>query len=162
MNEQLTTPELSGQTHNPTRTSRSGVEQQLYPARTRLGKTARLLGKYGSTSLLATGADFTAFHLALTYIGATPVQATIIGRSVGSVVAFLLHRAWVFKSSQKRDGNVLRLKYVLGIFIGMGLNAAGVWLLNGFAGLDPWPARVVTASAVWFFVFLFNKKIVFG
>ena len=153
MNEQLTTPPPSGQAVN---------EQGLYPVRQRIKKTTRLLGKYGSTSLLATGADFTAFHLALTYIGATPVQATIIGRSVGSVVAFLLHRSWVFSNSKNRDGNVLRLKYVIGIFIGMGLNAAGVWLLNGFAGLAPWPARIVTATTVWLFGFLFNKKIVFG
>ncbi len=80
------------------------------------------------------------FHVALAYLGATPVLATIIGRSVGSAVSFVLHRSWVFRYSKNRDGNVLRLKYVAGIFIGLGLNAAGVW----------------------FFGFLFNKKIVFG
>ena len=139
-----------------------GEEQLILPAHQRLKKTVELLSKYGSTSLLATGADFTAFHLALTYLGATPVQATIIGRSVGSIVAFLLHRSWVFKSSNKRNGNILMLKYVMGIFIGMGMNVAGVWLLNGFADLAAWPARVLTASVVWLFGFLFNKKIVFG
>lgn len=126
------------------------------------GKKAHLLGKYGSASVAATTADFAMFHVALTFLGATPVLATIIGRSVGSVVAFLLHRAWVFRHSKNRDGNVLRMKYVLGIFIGMGLNAAGVWFLNGVAELEPWPARIATATTVWFFGFLFNKKIVFG
>lgn len=121
-----------------------------------------MLGKYGSTSLVATGADFTAFHLALTHMAVSPVQATVVGRAVGAVVAFLLHSSWVFRHSKNRDGNILRLKYVLGIFIGMGLNAAGVWLLNGWVGLGAWPARVTTACAVWLFGFLFNKKIVFG
>ncbi|MCW5923107.1 MAG: GtrA family protein [Saprospiraceae bacterium] len=127
-----------------------------------LRRQAQLLGKYGSTSLAATTADFAMFHAALTLLGALPVQATVMGRSVGSVVAFLLHRSWVFKNAKNRDDNALRIKYVVGIFIGMGLNAAGVWLLNGGLGVEPWPARVVTATAVWLFGFLFNKKIVFG
>ena len=123
---------------------------------------AQLIGKYGSTSVAATTADFAAFHVALAFLGMAPVLATITGRAIGSVVAFVLHRSWVFRHSRHTDGNALRLRYVLGIFIGMGLNAAGVWLLNGFVGMEPWPARIVTATAVWFFGFLFNKKVVFG
>jgi putative flippase GtrA len=127
-----------------------------------VGQQVHLLGKYGFTSVAATTADFAIFHVALTIAGATPVLATIAGRSVGSVVAFLLHRTWVFRHSKYRDGNALRMRYVLGIFFGMGLNAAGVWFLNGVAGFEPWPARIATATTVWFFGFLFNKKIVFG
>ena len=56
----------------------------------------------------------------------------------------------------------MRINYVLGILIGMLLNAGGVWLLNGVTGVDPWPARIVTAIAVWLFGFLFNKKMVFS
>lgn len=112
--------------------------------------------------MAATTADFAMFHIALTIAGAAPVLATIGGRSVGSVVAFLLHRSWVFRHSKKPDGNALRIKYVLGIFFGMGLNAAGVWFLNGVAGFEPWPARIATATTVWFFGFIFNKKVVFG
>lgn len=125
-------------------------------------KKAQLLGKYGSTSIAATSADFATFHVAMTLLGATPVQATIFGRSIGSVIAFLLHRSWVFKNAKNRSGNLLKMKYVLGIFIGMGLNAAGVGLLNSGIGLEPWPARVITATSVWLFGFLFNKKIVFA
>lgn len=44
----------------------------------------------------------------------------------------------------------------------MGLNAAGVWLLNSIGGVEPWPARITAATTVWLFGFLFNKKIVFG
>jgi putative flippase GtrA len=111
---------------------------------------------------MATAADFAMFHVALTFLEVTPVWATILGRSAGSVVAFLLHRSWVFKNSKHRDSNVLKIKYVLGILIGMGLNAAGVWFLNSVLTLGPWPARIATATAVWLFGFLFNKKIVFG
>jgi putative flippase GtrA len=127
-----------------------------------MGRATAQLGKYGSASLMATSADFAVFHATMTYLDATPVLATVLGRSVGSVVAFLLHRSWVFRSSKHRDGNVLRLKYVVGIFLGMGLNAAGVWLLNSVAGMEAWPARISAAVTVWFFGFLFNKKVVFG
>lgn len=125
-------------------------------------KAARLLGKYGSVSVAATSADFAMFYVAMTLSGAAPVLATIIGRTVGSVISFLLHRTWVFRYSKKRNGNMLKVKYIMGIFIGMGLNATGVWFLNGALGLDPWPSRILTATTVWFSGFLFNKKIVFG
>jgi putative flippase GtrA len=144
---------MPGQQPSPFR--QSTTEQQ------RVAK-AQLIGKYGSTSVAATTADFAAFHAALSFLGMAPVLATIIGRAIGSIVAFLLHRSWVFRHTRHADGNALRLRYMLGIFIGMGLNAAGVWLLNGFVGMEPWPARIITATAVWFFGFLFNKKVVFG
>ncbi len=132
------------------------------PERPRYLAHVHLLGKYGSSSLVATTADFATFHATLMYLGASPVMATITGRAIGSVFAFLLHRSWVFKHSKTRDSNFLKIKYVLGIFAGMGLNAAGVWLLNGYAGWEPWPSRITTATTVWLFGFLFNKKIVFG
>jgi putative flippase GtrA len=127
-----------------------------------LKQSLHLLGKYGSTSLVSTAADFSVFHLALTGIGATAVGATVAGRLMGSSVAFLLHRSWVFTQARERRGNILIARYVLGISIGMLLNVAGVGLLNGIAGMAPWPARVITATTVWLFGFLFNKKIVFG
>lgn len=127
-----------------------------------MARAAVQLGKYGSCSLIATSADFAMFHVALTYLGAMPVLATILGRLVGAVAAFLLHRSWVFKGSKNRDGNVLRMKYVVGILLGMGLSAVAVWFFNSVAGMEPWPARITAAVAVWFFGFLFNKKVVFG
>lgn len=128
----------------------------------RIKSTVRLLGKYCSTSVLATSADFASFHVALTYLGILPVPATVIGRLVGAAVAFRLQRKWVFGTPGRRHVNTLRLLFVSGILIGMALNVSGVWLLNGFAGLEPWPARIVSATAVWLFGFLFNKKMVFG
>lgn len=128
----------------------------------RIKSAVRLLGKYCSTSLLATSADFASFHAALTYLGLLPVPATVIGRLMGAAVAFRLQRKWVFGTPGRRNGNALRLMFVSGLLIGMGLNVSGVWLLNGFIGLDPWPARIISATAVWLFGFLFNKKMVFG
>lgn len=121
----------------------------------------QLLMRYCSTSIIATFTDFATFHVVLAYAGVSPVPATVAGRTSGAITAFWLHRKWVFKHSNQRSGNVLRLKYVLGIFIGMGLNVAGVWFLNGRLRMEPWPARITTALTVWLFGFLFNKLFVF-
>ncbi len=127
----------------------------------RIKESIRLLGKYCSSSLIATGVDFASFHIALTYLGILPVPATVIGRLAGAVVAFRIQRKWVFHSSERHNAHAMRLLFASGILIGMGLNVLGVWLLNGIAGLEPWPARIASATAVWLFGFLFNKKMVF-
>ena len=120
------------------------------------------VGKYGTTSVIATSADFTVFHFVLTYLGTTAVQSTIIGRSCGAMVAFLFHRHWVFKSNDTVRFNVLITRYVSGVLLGMSLNVGGVWLLNTLVGLNPWIARIATAASVWFLVFQYNKYVVFN
>ena len=129
---------------------------------------AKLIGKYASTSVLATSVDFTTFHFALTYGDITAVQSTIIGRLAGALVAFSLHRAWVFKNlamTQHSEKNaykrILFFKYMLGILLGLGLNVAGVWFLNDILEIDAWSSRVIAAIAVWSFVFFYNKRVVF-
>ena len=129
---------------------------------------AKLIGKYASTSVLATSVDFTIFHFALAYGDLTAVQSTIIGRLAGAAVAFSLHRTWVFKNlaiteySQKNSyKRILFFKYVLGIALGLGLNVAGVWFLNDILKIDAWSSRVIAAIAVWAFVFFYNKQVVF-
>jgi putative flippase GtrA len=119
------------------------------------------MGKYGTTSVIATSADFTVFHFVLTYLGTTAVQSTIIGRCCGAMVAFLFHRNWVFKSNGTVHFNVLMKRYLSGVLLGMSLNVAGVWLLNTVLGLNPWVARIATAASVWFLIFQYNKYVVF-
>jgi putative flippase GtrA len=119
------------------------------------------MGKYGTTSVIATSADFTVFHFVLTYLGTTAVQSTIIGRCCGAIVAFFFHRNWVFKSNGTVHFNVLVRRYLSGVLLGMSLNVAGVWLLNTVLGLNPWIARIATAASVWFLIFQYNKYVVF-
>jgi putative flippase GtrA len=119
------------------------------------------IGKYGTTSVFATSLDFTVFHFVLTYLGTTAVQSTIIGRCCGAIVAFLFHRNWVFKSNSTHRFNVLITRYLSGVLLGMGLNVAGVWLLNTVFELNPWFSRIATAASVWFLVFQYNRQVVF-
>ena len=127
-----------------------------------------LVGKYGSTSVMASTSDFTVFHFVMTYAGLTPVQATIVGRSCGACVAFMFHRNWVFaKNSMYGESNathrfsVLLVRYLLGVLLGMSLNVTGVWLLNTVFEINPWISRIATAASVWFLVFAYNKQVVF-
>jgi putative flippase GtrA len=120
------------------------------------------MGRYGTTSVIATSADFTVFHFVLTYLGTTAVQSTIIGRCCGAMVAFLFHRNWVFKSNATIRFNVLITRYISGVLLGMGLNVGCVWLLNTFLGLNPWIARIASAAMVWFLIFQYNKYVVFN
>jgi putative flippase GtrA len=119
----------------------------------------KLVLKYGSTSLIATLVDFATFGLVNPFIGA--IYGTIIGRSVGAFIAFLLHRKWVFKAAQITLTKLLILKYLLAILLGMGLNVLGVWFLNHILLINAWTSRIITAVTVWGLIFLFNKYFVF-
>jgi putative flippase GtrA len=120
-----------------------------------------VLGKYGSVSVAATVVDFIIFSIAL-YTGISVVMSTVIGRSAGAVVAFILHRNWVFESNGGQRPIVLILRFIVGVLIGMGLNVGIVWLLTTYIHPNPWFARVVAACSVWFSMFLYNKYFVFN
>lgn len=120
-----------------------------------------LLGKYGLSSLTATGVDFIAFHLALTGLMASAVQSTVIGRCTGALVSFWIQRRWVFRAMDATNWPLLVVKYGSGVLLGMGINVAGVWLLHDLGRWHPWPARIAAATACWFLIFLFNRRIVF-
>lgn len=126
-----------------------------------LRRWAGMLGKYGLTSISATGVDFLAFHLALTWTHLTAVQATVVGRSVGALVAFLLQRKWVFRKSTAARWWFVAVKYSAGVLLGMGFNVFGVWALHDLAEWEPWPARIVAAMLGWALIFVFNHTLVF-
>jgi putative flippase GtrA len=115
--------------------------------------------KYGSTSVIATLVDFGTFGLFHPIIGS--IYSTIIGRSIGAIIAFLLHRQWVFKAAKTTLTKRLILKYLAAVLLGMGLNVLGVWFLNHLLLINAWTSRVVTAISVWGLIFLFNKHVVF-
>lgn len=138
------------------------IEETQITLTGRLRSWCRLLGKYGLSSLTATGVDFTTFHLALTALVTTAVQATVMGRCAGAVVSFWLQRRWVFQAAHATNWPVLAVRYGSGVLLGMGMNVAGVWLLHDLGEWGPWPARVTAASASWFLIFLFNHRVVFN
>lgn len=132
------------------------------PGRGGFRTAARVLGKYGASSLSATALDFMAFHAALSWLRFSAVEATVVGRSVGAFVSFLLQWFWVFKGVVATRLPALVVKYLSGVSLGLALNVGGVWLLHDICGWLPWPARVTTALTGWFLIFLFNRHVVFN
>jgi putative flippase GtrA len=119
-----------------------------------------IMGKYGITSVIVTSIDFTISYI-LYRLGVSSLMSTITGRSIGAVLAFTLHRAWVFKDIAKTTLLKLIFRYLGGIGLGMFLNVVGVEILHKNFGFDYLLARFTTAVSVWFIVFLFNKIVVF-
>lgn len=128
----------------------------------RLKVWSRLLAKYGLSSLTATGVDFIAFHLALTMLASTAVEATVAGRCSGAALSFFLQRRWVFKGINATNWLALAVRYGSGVLLGLGMNVGGVWLLHDLGNWQPWPARITAATTTWFLIFLFNHRFVFS
>lgn len=128
----------------------------------RLKSWFRTLGKYGLSSLTATGVDFAVFQAGLVWLATSAVESTVLGRCAGAIVSFWMQRRWVFKVAHATYLPVLAVRYGSGVLLGMGLNVGGVWLLHDMLGWAPWPARIMAATTGWFLIFLFNRRIVFS
>jgi putative flippase GtrA len=120
------------------------------------------------TSLLATGVDFLVTFLLLRLAGLPPAAASgrvtfygATGTLCGGFTHFMISRNWVFNAQEKKWTAQLN-RYML-VWIGnLALNASGLYLLNRFAGLDPMPAKIITATAVAvFYNYTLQKKFVF-
>jgi putative flippase GtrA len=120
------------------------------------------------TSLLATGVDFLVTFLLLRWAGLPPAAASgrvtfygATGTLCGGFTHFMISRNWVFNAQEKKWTAQLN-RYIL-VWIGnLALNASGLYLLNRFAGLDPMPAKIITATTVAvFYNFTLQKIFVF-
>jgi putative flippase GtrA len=120
------------------------------------------------TSLLATGVDFLVTFLLLHWAGLPSAAASgrvtfygATGTLCGGFTHFMISRNWVFNAQEKKWAAQLN-RYML-VWIGnLALNASGIYLLNRFAGLDPMPAKIITATAVAvFYNYTLQKKFVF-
>jgi putative flippase GtrA len=83
------------------------------------------------------------------------------GTLCGGLPHFMISRNWVFNAQgEKMDRTVNR--YVL-VWIGnLALNASGLYLLSRYAGLDPMPAKIITASTIAvFYNYTLQKRYVF-
>jgi len=120
------------------------------------------------TSLLATGVDFFVTFLLLRWAGLPSAAASgrvtfygATGTLCGGCAHFLISRNWVFNAQEKKWTEQLN-RYIL-VWIGnLALNASGLYLLNRYAGLDPMPAKIITATTIAvFYNYTLQKKFVF-
>lgn len=121
----------------------------------------KLVGKYGLTSLAATTVDFLTSYLCKYPLAMPSLWSTVTGRSFGALVAFLLHRHWVFVDAEHIKISRLIMRYLAGIALSMFLNVAGTEILYKTLGIEYMISRFLTAVSVWAIVFIFNRKVVF-
>jgi hypothetical protein len=119
-------------------------------------------------SLLATGVDFLVTFVLLRWAGIPAVAASarvtfygVTGTLCGGFTHFMVSRHWVFDAREKKWVAQVN-RYVL-VWIGnLVLNAAGLYLLTRYTGIQPMLAKVVTATSVAvFYNYILQKKFVF-
>lgn len=105
-------------------------------------------------SLLATGVDFLVTFVLLRWAGLPPAAASgrvtfygVTGTLCGGFTHFMISRTWVFNTREKKWTAQLN-RYVI-VWIGnLALNAAGLFLLTRYGGIDPMLAKIITATSV--------------
>jgi GtrA-like protein len=119
-------------------------------------------------ALLATGVDFLVTFVLLRWAGIPLVGASgrvtfygATGTLCGGLTHFTVSRHWVFNAREKKWMAQVN-RYVL-VWIGnLALNAAGLYLLSRYTGMQPMLAKVVTATAVAVcYNYILQKRFVF-
>lgn len=89
-----------------------------------------------------------------------PVAASVCGFAVGAVVSYALSYTHVFKSNGKHTGTFPR--FIAVALVGMGMNAAVMWLLAHELGLHYLPAQIIATVAVMGWSYTANRLWTFG
>lgn len=119
------------------------------------------LGRYSTTSVVATALDFLLFALLLHFTPISAIAATAIGRLAGALLTLLLHRFWVFHNLPHSSWRKLLVQYCLGNLLGILINMGGVWLFYQKMGIQPLFARAIAALLSWYFLYAFYKYLVY-
>jgi putative flippase GtrA len=105
--------------------------------------------------------DFSLCLLLVGSLGFNYILATTLSFTAGSSLNYLLSVLWVFEGD--KSGRRIEFLLFLAIsFVGLGLNALGMYLLTGLAGLYYLLSRVGSASAVFLFNYFAKKYFLFG
>lgn len=105
--------------------------------------------------------DFSLCLLLVGSLGLNYILATTLSFTAGSSLNYLLSVLWVFEGD--KSGRRIEFLLFLAIsFVGLGLNALGMYLLTGLAGLHYLLSRVGSASAVFLFNYFAKKYFLFG
>ncbi len=98
-------------------------------------------------------------YAALVALGTEPVLASALGFAAGALNGYRLNRNWTFHGAS--GGLATGTRYVLVQVVGLGLNALGVWLAVGHAGLPQMAGEAVILPVVTVTTFLLSRRWVF-
>ena len=99
------------------------------------------------SSITATAVDFGVTLFLAKWMGIQYVIANTIGATSGGVVSFLLGRTWVFNSKEAKWRHQA-VRYVIAVFVSIGLNTLGVWLLVENTNLQLAVAKMIVAVII--------------
>jgi putative flippase GtrA len=116
-------------------------------------------------SVLASNLSFLLdFCLCLAFVGIGRINylvATVMSFTAGSVLNYYLSALWIFEGD--KDERKLELAAFLAIsFVGLALNALGMYFFTGLLHFHYLLSRVTAACLVFFFNFSCKKRFVFG
>ena len=98
-------------------------------------------------------------YAGLVALGTQPVPASALGFAAGALNGYRLNRNWTFDGASGGLGTGTR--YVLVQLVGLGLNALGVWIAVGHAGLPRMAGETVILPVVTVTTFLLSRRWVF-
>lgn len=120
-----------------------------------------LFVKAQAASLVASGVDFLVTFLAVELLGWWYVTGTVTGTLAGGILHFALGRTWIFQATDKTI-TTQAMKYVMVWNGSLALNAAGVFALTHYAGVNYLFSKLFISILVGFFYnYIIQKKYVF-
>ncbi|QCR21594.1 GtrA family protein [Pontibacter sp. SGAir0037] len=117
--------------------------------------------KAQTASLVASAVDFLVTIIAVELLGFWYVAGTVTGTVTGGVTHFTLSRNWVFNSSDKSIPTQV-IKYVMVWAGSLLLNAAGVYAITHYVGINYIFSKIFVSLMVGFFYnYIIQKRYVF-
>lgn len=111
--------------------------------------------------MLATAVDFAVTVLVVEALGVWYVAGNMLGTLSGGIANFSVNKSWVFQPENKNT-RAQAVKYLMVWLGSMLLNAAGVYLLTQYTGLNYIISKTVTAIFVGVgYNYQLQKKFVF-
>jgi putative flippase GtrA len=138
------------------------VRRSIKATRLRVLISKRLMMmRYTMVSLIATAVDFSVFF-ALGWVQAlNNSMSTFVSAVCGGIVAWWLYRFWVFADSTVHKWK-MRSRYVVGVLLGIVLNALLMGILADTLEIQRMLARMLSATTIWCLLYVFNRRVVFN
>ncbi len=117
--------------------------------------------RYFGASALALGVDLAAYSGLIYIAGVHYLFAAPVGFALGLALIYLLSVRWVFAERRLANARVEFTVFALIGLAGMGLNELVIYAGVDRFGLDPVPAKLVSAGLVFCFNFASRKFLLF-
>lgn len=100
------------------------------------------LMRYGLVGGIVYVCDFAAFAAMLWCFPAAYLGANILGKGIGAVVGFVLHRHFTFSWEQRHGAGQQAFSYLLLLLSNIAISTALLWMLVDIAGINEFVAKL--------------------